>query len=356
MYVLRCLTVDFLSASNPWKCDCDDKYHLQIWLPRHRSIVSDNQAIYCYENLTQFENATVLSLLPPTLGSEVVKVNFWTFVNEINRTFCYPLSNSLDQSLLSKETTLNEKVLTEIPDIPNNILIFISVSASALILAIIIFVTVWKCRRYFRQKSFYNKYSAAPSVNSSNTAPTSGSNCNSPVPLLQYKAFVSYSKRDENFVVNQLVPVLEQSCPYSQICLLHRDFSTTHLNFDLNQHLANDIFRAMERSSRVITVVSSAFIKNDWTYLHIKPAYHNLLRYKHCKVIMVVLEDLPTKMDSMLAHYIRTNRCLFYSDPLFWQKLIDTIPDDNGTLHNSLITDSNNYADMYGTIVPSRFV
>lgn len=316
--------------------------------------VADNQLIYCYENLTNFDNSTtILSLLPPTFGSDVVKVNFWTFTNEINRTFCYPSANVDDNNLLGTDKTLTDEKLIDSQDSQYSALLLVAVAASGLVLLITFSLIIWKCKKIIQQKSFYNKYSAAPSVNSSNTAPTSGSVCNSPVPLLQYKVFVVYSKSDESFVVDELLPILEQSFLYSQICLLHRDFASFHSSS--NKNLTDEIIKTMERSLRVITVVSSSFIKNDWSHLHIRPAYQYFLRYKHNKLIMLVLENLPKKMDSMLAHYIRSNRCLFYNDPLFWQKFTDSMPDDDvsGALQGN---EPSNYSEMYGTIVPSRFV
>lgn len=341
------------SGSNPWKCDCDDKYLIQTWLPLNSKFVTDNRAIYCFENLTDTHSntSTILSVLPATGSRDVVKVNFWTFVNEINQTFCYPKRR--------KEYELEE--FKSDGGLFDNGLIFIPVVLCAIFLIALIVVAVWRFRNRLGRK-FYDKYrgdsTIGSSLNSTTTTPTT------PVPLLQYDAFVSYSKEDEEFVEREIVPQLEHVHPYYKLCLLHREFPANQ-EWSNCQSVKDDLIKAMGNSQRIITICSPNFLNYEWELVHIRTAYRYLSRIKKPQSFIMILmnDDLPNSKDDVLEHYLRISQRFKWSDKLFWSNFLQSMPDEPSNNASDGYTNgsSSHYSDLYTgssptTIVPSQLI
>ena len=50
--------------------------------------MSDAEGVYCEENLLLHANDSGALALLPAKDGQIVKVNFWTFHHELNRTLC----------------------------------------------------------------------------------------------------------------------------------------------------------------------------------------------------------------------------------------------------------------------------
>ncbi|CDW55489.1 LRR 4 and LRR 5 and LRR 7 and LRR 1 and TIR and L RR 8 and LRR 6 domain containing protein [Trichuris trichiura] len=312
-------------GQNPWKCDCGDKLLLQNWLPGNRALVPDHESLYCQEDLTApASDSTVLRLLPPSKGHHFVKVNFWTFLIDLNRTFCRPKQVGASPADRS-EPQQAEKEEGE-DDFP--------VESSI----------GYKVCKNLRRKKFYKHY-----VGEVGTGDSSCDNGNYSLPasLLQHDLLIYCSWEERHWVEQQLVKRLEDELPYHRLCMLYRDLRT-------HQRVADELIAAMERSQRVIVVLSDSFIRNEWQQTAIRIAFNHLLRDRQRNLVLILPSQLAPDMDPILAHHLRTNRCLYWNEPLFWEKLRDSVPEQFA--HDLVPSESSNYADMYGTIVPSHFV
>ncbi|KRX86198.1 Protein toll [Trichinella pseudospiralis] len=171
--------------------------------------------------------------------------------------------------------------------------------------------------------------------------------------LLQYDLLLCNSAADQPFVEEALLSRLEEEPPYYRVCSLQRDFSAVI-------RTGEQLLKAFDRSQRVLLLLSDSFVETDWQQPELRAAYQLLLRDKHRKLVLVVRDRaVPVETDPVLGHYVRTNRCLFWTDPMFWDKLHDTVPSPLPfNIRQSNISPNNNedYSDMYGTIVPSHFV
>ncbi len=279
-------------------------------------------------------HSTVLSRWPPTDGDDIVKINFWTFRQEMNRSFCVPVGGT---------------VAGDSPLSPGNSETRVDIILAAGIIALCITVALLAFFVYrTRQRCLGSrKYKIPPSLNSSNAAST-------PLPLIAYDAFVSYSYSDEGSL-DQLIAELENQPPYYQLCLLYRDLSMP--TFSTRHVIHDDIIRAMERSQTLLIILTNEFLENEWEMVQIRTAHQCLLKDKQKKLIVILMGDrasLLSELDPMLGHYLRTSTCLSWSEPLFWERLREAMPTrcPNDTLTNSSIV----YSDLYGTIVPSNFV
>ena len=159
-----------------------------------------------------------------------------------------------------------------------------------------------------------------------------------------YDAFISYSHLDEDFVINELVPVLERpnsGQPDFRLCLHYRDwyllfvinlflnnFFSFTIYFAISFRLAGEwipdqISRSVRSSKRTIVILSENFLESLWGQLEFRTAYEQVLKDKCMRLIIIVKDELPTKekMDEDLKNYLSLNTYLKWGDPWFWHRL-----------------------------------
>lgn len=136
-----------------------------------------------------------------------------------------------------------------------------------------------------------------------------------------FDAFVSYSSKDEAFVIEHLAPVLENGVPPYKLCLHYRDFP-------IGAYIADTIVQAIDSSRRTIMILSKNFIKSEWCRFEFKSAHHQVLRDRRRRLIVILLGDVPQKdLDPDIRLYLKTNTYLQWGDKLFWQRLRFALPD-----------------------------
>ena len=143
-----------------------------------------------------------------------------------------------------------------------------------------------------------------------------------------YDAFVSYSSDDEQFVIRELVPYLEENQrrrPGYRLCVHYRDFA-------VGASIAESIISAVKHSKRVIIILSENFIQSEWCQFEFQKAYHQLLEEKRNRIIMILLHDINNQMlDNQLGDYLKTRTYVRYGDPWLWAKVEYAMP--NQTPH-----------------------
>ena len=136
-----------------------------------------------------------------------------------------------------------------------------------------------------------------------------------------YDAFVSYSSLDEDFVVQELAPRLENGYKRFKLCLHYRDFP-------VGASIAETIVKSVESSKRTIMLLSNNFLASEWCKFEFQTAHQQVLTERKNRVLLVLLQDLDeSKLDQTLRLYMRTRTYLKYDDPWFWEKLLFAMPD-----------------------------
>ena len=144
--------------------------------------------------------------------------------------------------------------------------------------------------------------------------------------IYKYDVFLSYCGEDRHFIIEHLLPNLEDK--HGLRCCVHeRDFPVSGaLEEVIQQHM---------RNSRVlIIVISSTSIRKHWTTFELRVAkYMDLFHRK--RVLYIKLDDLGADVPSMIKSIISSN--IYHEWPgngnkakedMFWAKTVAAIHGD----------------------------
>ncbi|XP_036432328.1 toll-like receptor 13 [Colossoma macropomum] len=143
----------------------------------------------------------------------------------------------------------------------------------------------------------------------------------------RYDAFVSYSSKDENWVVNELLPSLEQrGPPFLRLCLHSRDFQ-------LGKDVVENITDSLYESRYTLCLVSRNYLCSHWCSLEMRLATCRLQVEHKDVLILVFLEKIPSRLLSAhhrLARLVKSRTYLDWpQDPdhhnAFWDRLWDKL-------------------------------
>ncbi|XP_051997870.1 toll-like receptor 13 [Xyrauchen texanus] len=139
----------------------------------------------------------------------------------------------------------------------------------------------------------------------------------------RYDVFVSYSCKDEHWVINELLPNLEQrGPPFLRVCLHSRDFR-------LGQDIVENITDCIYASRRTLCLVSHNYLRSNWCSLEMQLATYRL-QVEHRDILnLVFLEKIPSRLLSSHHRLARLVKSRTYLDwPLdpemheaFWHRL-----------------------------------
>ncbi|XP_028978975.2 toll-like receptor 13 [Esox lucius] len=138
-----------------------------------------------------------------------------------------------------------------------------------------------------------------------------------------YDTFVSYSGKDELWVVEELLPNLEQrGPPFLNLCLHSRDFQ-------LGKDIVENITDSLYRSRHTLCLVSRHYLHSNWCSLELKLATARLQVEQRDILLLVFLEKIPPRWLSAhhrLARLVKTRTYLDWpQDPhqhqAFWDRL-----------------------------------
>nr|ALG40988.1 Toll-like receptor [Aulactinia veratra] len=139
-------------------------------------------------------------------------------------------------------------------------------------------------------------------------------------PSKLYDAFISYSSHDREWVHNELKQKLEENDPPYRICVHDRDF-------EVGAPIHDNIINSVNRSKRMIMVLSDSFLKSEWCMLEFRAAHHKVLQDKTNYLIIILFEGIdPNSLDDETKLYLTTNTYLSVTNKWFWKKLLYSLP------------------------------
>ena len=242
-------------SGNMWSCECDFSVPLAQFLLAHELKVPDSGSVQCVSG--DLEARPVLEM-----------------------TVCSGGSNN--NALLRLNPNGDVETVSSSDGLPTFVPIVIS-CALAVIVILVLFLAACVFRKRIKDW-LYNKSSEiyesrCGSVHSANsTAYYSQQQQNR-----LFDVYISYSTKDSEFVDQSLAPTLEHGDTSYKLCLHQRDFPPSASLYDT-------VSVATESSSRVLVVMSRAYLESEWD--HVKIPLRNSLSRDTNKLIFLVLEDL----------------------------------------------------------------
>ncbi|PAV66789.1 hypothetical protein WR25_10513 [Diploscapter pachys] len=323
-------------AGNPLRCDCVQRgpaplYSVRsapFWFAKNRNRVVDAERVECMENITRSfhdNDTTILSAYPPNIGHDIFTMPMDEFLRDFNVSICVPHSTGFFGAD------------------PQNSILYIVLGGSALLLIVTLILLGVALIRKTHDAMNQRRYKTS-SLNCSSTPGSSPL----PLPLISYHAFVSYSKKDEKLITDQLVRPLEED-DY-QLCLLHRDGPIYNSNI---HSISDELIDQMHASQCLILVLTKNFLENEWKTLQIKTSHQLFAKNRTKRLIAILGENVqPNALDDELGGILRKNTCIRIKDHLFWSLLRSSLPP---RLTPPPSDASQIYSDIYG-IVPSAIV
>ncbi|GBP41180.1 Toll-like receptor 7 [Eumeta japonica] len=147
-----------------------------------------------------------------------------------------------------------------------------------------------------------------------------------------YDAYVCYSPKDEEFVVQSLAAELENGNPSYQLCLHYRDIPHHGAQY---MQCAPPVIEAAEASKRVIIVLTRNFMQTEWSRYEFRQGLHEAL--KGCIYKLVLVEECTVAADAIcdpdLRPYLKTGSRIRWGQKRFWERLRYCMPDSSHRGH-----------------------
>ncbi|XP_043932027.1 toll-like receptor 13 [Protopterus annectens] len=139
----------------------------------------------------------------------------------------------------------------------------------------------------------------------------------------KYDVFVSYSTKDEFWLIHELIPNLEQKGPpFLKVCLHNRDF-------EVGKDIVDNIVDSIYSSRKTICVITHHYLRSEWCSLEMRMVTYRLLAESQDSLILVFLERiLPSEISAYhrLARMIKKKTYIDWPEGgdeqlLFWERL-----------------------------------
>ncbi|KAI5639719.1 TIR domain-containing protein [Phthorimaea operculella] len=114
-----------------------------------------------------------------------------------------------------------------------------------------------------------------------------------------YDAFISFAHEDQEYVMNTLLPGLENAPEQFRVCVHYRDWN-------VGEWIPDQIMRSVKLSKRTLIVLSRSFVASTWSYMELRYALANAAEEPTAKVLVLIKDDvLDMELDVVLKEYMK---------------------------------------------------
>ncbi|XP_053685761.1 uncharacterized protein LOC128735295 [Sabethes cyaneus] len=190
-----------------------------------------------------------------------------------------------------------------------NIVKFILIFFGFALVAFIIYISKWEHIKYFciivRNATILSMMAHKAESKRRRESESSPNGC------FAYDVFVSYSEQDRQWVLEELLPNLEQTEDIN-VCLHERDFK-------VGISILENIIYCIDNSRALLLIMSESFLLSQWCQFEMHLAQHRLLETRREQLILVLLEDIPRVKRSKTLHYLMKTKTY-----IIWPKETET--------------------------------
>ncbi|KAJ1126681.1 hypothetical protein NDU88_005087 [Pleurodeles waltl] len=122
-----------------------------------------------------------------------------------------------------------------------------------------------------------------------------------------YDAFVSYNRHDEEWVMRDLLPTLEEQYHW-KLCLHHRDFQP-------GKPILDNIVENIYASRKTICIISEQYLGSEWCSSEMQVASFRLFDERKDVLILIFLQEIPKER---LSPYHRMRKLVKRKTYLRW--------------------------------------
>ncbi|GIY04247.1 protein toll [Caerostris darwini] len=137
----------------------------------------------------------------------------------------------------------------------------------------------------------------------------------------EFDAFISFSYKDQDLVIQELIEVIEEKDPDVSLCLHYKHFLP-------GEFIQRNIMWAVECSKRTVLVLSRNFLESEWCLLEFNAAHAQALKDQVPRIIVIKLPDLPKddELPKEIQLYLKNTTYLTWGEKHFWDKLLYILP------------------------------
>ena len=195
---------------------------------------------------------------------------------------------------------------------------YLSVTIPSALLLFVVIIILFRYRWHIKYKLFllYRNYHPFPDVDE-----------DFEMLQLQYHAYVAYNENsavDDDWVMNELQPNMEEGPEPLRLCIKSRNFTPGHF-------LLDSIDESIHQSRKTILVLSPNFVESEWCYQEMQMAQMRLLDDNLDVLVLVLLNEIPENKITLSLRQIlcRKDYLKWPKDRagqrLFWQRLREEV-------------------------------
>ncbi|XP_026319023.1 toll-like receptor 7 [Hyposmocoma kahamanoa] len=141
-----------------------------------------------------------------------------------------------------------------------------------------------------------------------------------------YDAYVCYSPKDDDFVIQTLAAELENGNPSYHLCLHYRDIPQHNIAY---MQCTLPLPEAAEASKRIILILTRNFIETEWSRFEFRQALHEILKTRIYTLVIIEESSVlsEAECDPDLRPYLKTSLRIRWGQNKFWEKLRYALPD-----------------------------
>ena len=189
-----------------------------------------------------------------------------------------------------------------------------------------------------------------------------------------FDVFISYSHYDNEFIQDRLVPELEgngkfidklledNDSGFSNSAIIDMDDATStssgssesstesnlkvclhERDFEVGTPITENIIECVDRSRKIIVVVSKKYLESQWCLFEMNLAYHRLVEARRKSFVVILLEEIPLGSRTKVLNYLMRSRTYLewprsdsqqspsteQEQKLFWKRLKRSLASDD---------------------------